>query len=519
MARYSRTYSASYEGRSAGSDGLDLEFVGEPIPQDKLITDISYSIKLSADYVFSSGMWQMLDMYIVGSNIRDGDQYESMGSSNRHTFYGQMSFNRADIHAFSSGSFMLHTKANCSGKPKSYMWDVTITVQYKDVYGMTDVNAPTSVEAGSSLNIVFSNPELSEVSHKINVSVNSQYTITKNVSLGIGNCAISIPMEWCNAFPQSTSGTITITVWAYERDGTAVGSTAVTVTLEVPLSVKPTIASIDVKRIAGGIPAEWGEIYVQGISGITVTANNCKPAYGSKIVSYIFGGIMNTTTQSQSCTLQTIEEDGLVYVSVKCIDQRGRQSDEFVEQIDVVPYQPPMIDGTQAYRCAQNGESNEQGTYVRVQAAVSFSSCGGRNAVTLSSYYRSMSDTAWKNGVLNMQPSTFYTFGGSISTNMTYQVRFVISDTFSTVEKIVTVSTSQWVAFFRRGGTAIGIGTKPRAGREYIVDISKEWKILHGDVDVTDVVKGMASVEIPDIVYSPSQPAVKKGRIWLEPKG
>ena len=119
-----------------------------------------------------------------------------------------------------------------------------------------------------------------------------------------------------------------------------------------------------------------------------------------------------------------------------------------------------------------------------------------------------------------MTPGNFYTFGGGqIATVNTYQVKFVVSDAFKTVERVITVSTSQFLVFFRRGGTAIGIGKKSRSDKAYIVDISEDWDVWQGNLNVTQLLKSLSLLSVPDIVYSQTQPEAKAGRIWLKPKG
>ena len=62
--------------------------------------------------------------------------------------------------------------------------------------------------------------------------------------------SISIPLDWCNAIPNSVSGTATVATNGYEADGTPVGSTTVTVTIEVPTSVKPSVGGVAAERIS-----------------------------------------------------------------------------------------------------------------------------------------------------------------------------------------------------------------------------------------------------------------------------
>lgn len=522
MARSSVTYSGTFGGVSAGSNGLDLKLTGSAIPSEKMITSITYTLRISAGAYSTSKDWRLIDFYI-GSGSPYADGYEVSMSSSSYTFEGTMEFSASDISLFANGSFNLHVKANTSHSSSSYLWNVTITVNYKDAYAMTDVNAPFSVDAGQSMQITLSNAEISELKHTIICSIGS-YSISKSLGVGETTCTVTVPKDWCNAVTKATSGTITITTKAYESDGTAVGTSTVTITMDVPADVKPTIGSVAVTRIANGVPTGWGNVYVQNVSGITLSVNNCTSAYGSEIVSYIFGGKMATTTQASSCTMQKITESGTITFTVKCVDARGRSSDEYTVEIDVIPYAPPYFSGAMAYRCDEEGTSNEQGTYIRAQASVVYSSCAtadgtNLNGISLSCYFQKIGDSAWTNGVLGMAPSSFYTFGeGKIATGSTYQVKYVLADTFSTVEKIVTVSTSQYILFIKRGGTAIGIGKKCRTDIEYIIDISEDWTIWHGTVNITEAIKKIADASIPDIVYSTTQPELIKGRIWLKPK-
>ena len=108
---------------------------------------------------------------------------------------------------------------------------VTITVNYKDVYAVSDTSVPSSVEAGNTIEISVSNPEISELYHDVICSFGT-YKTTKRIPLGGTTVSISVPLDWCNAIPNSVSGTATVATNGYEADGTPVGSTTVTVTYE-----------------------------------------------------------------------------------------------------------------------------------------------------------------------------------------------------------------------------------------------------------------------------------------------
>lgn len=104
--------------------------------------------------------------------------------------------------------------------------------------------------------------------------------------------------------------------------------------------------------------------------------------------------------------------------------------------------------------------------------------------------------------------------GGNVNTAYSYQVRFVIADSFGSVEKIVNLSTTSYSIFIRDGGTGVGIGKV--CEHENAFEINPNWSFMYGDKDIA------AMLNRNNIVFTSannsSTPAGTTGMIWLKEK-
>ena len=136
-----------------------------------------------------------------------------------------------------------------------------------------------------------------------------------------------------NQIPNATSGTATLTCTTYNGN-TSVGSKSITVKLNVPSSIIPTITSLTAARVDGSVPSTWG-IYVQTKSKATLTINGAAGAYGSTISSYsITGGGFTGTTASM--TTGFLNTSGTITFTATVTDSRGRTSAAATVSISVV---------------------------------------------------------------------------------------------------------------------------------------------------------------------------------------
>ena len=310
----------------------------------------------------------------------------------------------------------------------------------------------------------------------------SSFTHTLTYSFGsttgtIVSKTTSTSVSWtpaltlANQIPNAVSGTCTITCDTY-NGSTKIGSKTCTLTLTVPASVKPTMTSVTATRVDGDVPAAWA-IYVQNKSKATVTINGAAGAYGSTISSYSISGGGYSSTAS-SFTTGLLAASGTITFTAKVTDSRGRVSDAKTVSISVVAYSAPSFSSYISQRATSAGVINDDGTYIRGLISFSYATCSSKNTITCATYYKKSSATSWTNANKSFSSGTAFTFGGgAISTESSYDVKYTITDAFTTVTIIDMVSTASVLMDFKAGGKGIAIGKVSEADNTF--EISDKW--------------------------------------------
>ena len=127
--------------------------------------------------------------------------------------------------------------------------------------------------------------------------------------------------------------------------------------------------------------------------------------------------------------------------------------------ISVVAYSAPSFTSYLSQRATSAGTVNDDGTYIRGLISYSYASCSSKNTVTRATYYKKSSATSWTNANKSFSSGTAFTFGGgAISTESSYDVKYTITDAFTTVTILDTVSTAAVLMDFKAGGKGIAIG-------------------------------------------------------------
>ena len=328
----------------------------------------------------------------------------------------------------------------------------------------------------------------SEVTISIDPAVD-MFTHTLTYSFGSASGTITtktslLAVKWtpaltlANQIPNATSGTGTLTCYTYSGS-TLIGTKSITITLKVPTSVVPTIGSFSATRVDGTVPSSWG-IYVQNKSAVTLTISNAAGAYGSTIKAYsITGG--SYSGSSSTLTTGVLVSSGTYTFTGKVTDSRGRTATKTVS-ISVVAYSPPSFTGYSSYRSNSSGTASDTGTYIRGLVNYTYASCSSKNSVTRATYYKRSSATSWTNASKSFSSGTAFTFGGgNISTEYTYDVKYTLTDAFSTISVTVTVSTAAVLMDFLSGGRGIAIGKV--AETENCLEVSQDWTTkLNGPV-------------------------------------
>lgn len=327
------------------------------------------------------------------------------------------------------------------------------TITLDSIARASSVSA-TSVDMGTSSTIAISRAS-DAFTHTLTYAFGSTSgtIVTNTTSTSV---SWTPPLTLANQIPNATSGVCTITCTTY-NGSTSIGSKTCSITLSVPASVKPTIGSLSVSRVDGTVPSSWG-IYVKSKSKATVTINNAAGSYGSTIKSYwISGGGYS----GSAATLATgyLNTSGTITFAARVTDSRGRSSSSTTVSISVTDYSPPSFSSILSQRCLSTGVVNNDGTYVRAQLYYSYSTCSSKNTLTTAVYYKKASTTIWTNAGVTFSSGKAFTFGGGkISTDTSYDLRYVLTDTFGSTAVLDVVSTAAVVMDFKSGGKGVAIG-------------------------------------------------------------
>lgn len=323
------------------------------------------------------------------------------------------------------------------------------------------------------------------------------------------------PVSLASQIPKAVTGTCTITCTTY-NGSTKIGSKTCTLTLTVPASVKPTITSLTVARVDGDVPSAWG-IYVQTKSKAKLTISGAAGSYGSTVSSYSITGGGYTSTAS-SFTTGFLNSSGSITFTATVTDSRGRVSAAATVTISVVAYSPPSFASYLSQRCLSNGTINDDGTYIRGLVSYSYASCSGKNTITRATYYKKASDTAWTNASAAFSSGTAFTFGGgSVSTETSYDIKYTLTDAFTTIAIQDIVSTAAVVMDFKRGGKGVAVGKVSEVDNAF--EVSEDWDVrVYGKLlkdYIQSFIKTMYPVGSIYMSVNATNPSAYFGGTWV----
>lgn len=339
----------------------------------------------------------------------------------------------------------------------------------------------SSLDAGNTITINISRAS-SSFTHKVFYSFGSHSaTISTNATT---SASYAIPISHLSAIPNATSGTATISVDTY-NGSTYIGSTSKNFTITAPSSVKPTISSITATIVASGADTSYG--YVKGKSKCKLVINGATGSYGSTIKSYnISGG--GFSSSAQTFTTEALTSSGNITFTANVTDSRGRKSDNKTVTINVLDYTNPNIVGYNVIRCNSDGTANEDGKYLKIWAQYTYSTLGNKNTITSKAEYKKTSVTTWTNaGAINSN-SYIVTGNNTIATDASFDVKFTITDKFTSVSKTMVIPTSFVTLDIKKGGKGIAFGKT--AETDNLLDIGMNARLggtttLAGDVKLS----------------------------------
>lgn len=397
---------------------------------------------------------------------------------------------------------------------KSTVFTINVSVSAK--YNYSNFSCTSPVNFGESSSVSITNSMLASLNHKVTWRIDNAYTHTISTGSGANSAVFNIPTSWMAACSTSSSTSCTVTVETFYGTD-SIGSTSKVIQIVVPGNVVPTIESLTAAiyndKSSGGIATSKG-IFIQNLTGITLTANNVSAGTGASISSYSFSssveddGIMSGNTY----TISTLGYNGNITYSVTVKDSRGRTASAQCI-IKSIAYNLPVITAYDAYRCTQNGTGSENGTYASIRCAANVSpvTVNGTalNTMTIKSYYyiSTTGEPQLTQALGDMTSGVVYVIGGALSNSYKYYVRFVVSDFMGgTAQTDVIISSAAYAIHVKNGGTGVAFGKTSEISNS--VEINTGWNLYY---------KGF---QMPPIVYSatdaPANPVT--GLIWLKKK-
>lgn len=272
------------------------------------------------------------------------------------------------------------------------------------------------------------------------------------------------PIEIANQFPNSASGTGTITYVTY-NNGVEVGKDIRRITVNIPTNLfKPGFTGFnlsDTNPVTQNlIPSPT--YFVSTLSRIKVGFDGARGTAGASITGYyaeIVSGNTSAQTNGGILTVPTTMTDKQMTVRAKVQDSRGVWSDWREQSITVLAYFNPTL----RFEAKRTGEKLDTITLKRFLKVAALSVNGTQKNTTKLTFktrkvgtdtYTTDSTNEWQNiSELNGSDANL---NGKYPADTSWEVLGRVEDKFSYTEFVITVSTDKVVMSYERDGVGIG---------------------------------------------------------------
>lgn len=272
------------------------------------------------------------------------------------------------------------------------------------------------------------------------------------------------PIEIANQFPNSASGSGTITYVTY-NNGVEVGKDVRRITVNVPTNLfKPGFTGFN---LSDTTPVTQNLIpspthFVSTLSRIKVGFDGARGSAGASITGYyaeIVSGNTSAQTNGGILTVPTTMTDKQMTVRAKVQDSRGLWSDWREQPITVLAYFNPTL----RFEAKRTGEKLDTITLKRFLKVAALSVNGTQKNTTKLTFktrkvgtdaYTTDSTNEWQNiSELNGSDANL---NGKYPADTSWEVLGRVEDKFSYTEFVITVSTDKVVMSYERDGVGIG---------------------------------------------------------------
>lgn len=279
-----------------------------------------------------------------------------------------------------------------------------------------------------------------------------------------------IPVEWLASMPTAVISRGLITLITYDTDGMEVGRISTYWRAHVMASyAAPAADGIELTHIG----CTWNNIseYVQGVSKVQLDIINARSEYCADIVKYrIVCDEYVYTGEEPTFTTGTINVPGLIEYSGYIVDSRGFKTQIQGGTIRINAYSPPRFGDVTTERSETDGSILNEGSYMR--STVNYMIDGTdfiENAATTYIEYKKSTDTEYtrlNEGFLN---GSAHISTVQFNIDTAYDIRYAVSDRFSTSYYNDILPVSHISLEFLKGGRGAAFGKE--AELENVLDI------------------------------------------------
>ena len=343
-------------------------------------------------------------------------------------------------------------------------FSINIAITWSDVFnGIVSNNGimslPTipratepSVKASATLNdtVAISTPRKSNsFKHTLYAIINSNKTlIAENVETSYN---WKIPLSLANYITETDKATCTIRCETYNGD-TLIGTKSVTMTLNVPSNIIPTINSVNVTDAT----QTSLDGYIEGKSKLEVVIN-ATGVYGSsiKLATSKLNGVIYKGT---SFTTEILDFNTAKNLDVTVTDSRGRTNTVSVS-IQPMAYKAPRIIQFDVNRCLKDGTLSDSGTYLKIDYSYEISSLNNQNTKKVEFYYETSSSyDTFKTLTADYVASGSFITDITFDTDISYTLRMKVIDKNTDVKAFVNIDTDTVTFDIRSSGQGLALG-------------------------------------------------------------
>lgn len=314
-----------------------------------------------------------------------------------------------------------------------------------------------TVNAGSPVTI-YTNRASTGFTHTLTYAFGSA---TGTIATGVADSVSWTPsLDLLNQIPNNTSGSATITCHTYSG-ATLIGSRAVALTIAAGPAIIPDFTTITHSEAVPAVASTVGA-YVQSLSRLNLELTGAAGVYGSTITSYRITVGDQIIASSSGTTTTPIITAGTLPIVGTITDSRGRTVSKTVN-VNVLAYQPPVVNSWSAQRATAAGVPANDGTFIRVAmdiAAYSLIVGTQKNSLRYIVKTALRGTSSWTTKVDVTLPSglafdSFVTFGDYVVSNA-YNVQLEVVDKFNTTIVATTVGSSSVLTHFGADGVGFG---------------------------------------------------------------